>query len=190
MDALRRSFSQISARKPNSAVEARFTASSESPEQTLEINGATLLHNFKVTYVVYDALREYNLIYEERDDGYFLVDAQAANLVVSFLAQRMSHRLAIRTLTGVDASFLLSTACDVYDGVIPDRNALFASAVLRLHIPAVFGRKWDQPAFPLTAAHPHHARLACDPLLIGASPCAKIVEGRLLALHSWRLKDC
>jgi hypothetical protein len=47
----------------------------------------------------------------------------------------MSRRLATRTLTGVDASFLLSTACDVYDGVIPDPKALFASAVLRLHIP-------------------------------------------------------
>lgn len=137
LDALNRSFSQISERKQRNGIQGRFIPQAKAAKETLEINGAVLLHNYKVAYAVYHMLREHNLIYEDRGDGYFLVDEQAAYLIVSFIAQRMSNRLGIKTLTGVDISFLLSTACDVYEGVIPDRNALFASAILRFHIPEV-----------------------------------------------------
>lgn len=135
LDALNRSFAQISEHKQTKSMKGRFILSPESVEDTLEIGGAVLLHNFKIAYSVYHMLKGHELIYGDRGDGYFLVDDRAAALIVSFIAQRMSHRLGIKTLTGLDASFLLSTACDVYDGVIPDRNAVFASAVLKLHIP-------------------------------------------------------
>jgi hypothetical protein len=134
LDALRRAFRQIAAQDEVRSFRERILSTNFDDGETLRLDGAVFLHNAKVVYSVYDALREAGLIFGERD-GYYVVNNQAADLIVSFLAQRMSHRLAMRTLTGVDASFLLSTACDVYDGVIPDRNALFSSAVLRLHIP-------------------------------------------------------
>ncbi|HET7086033.1 MAG TPA: hypothetical protein VFI23_14745 [Rhizomicrobium sp.] len=139
LDALRKAFAQLSNDDQAKKLHANYSQLDDGATDEIAISGFALLSAFKVTFIIYQMLREHDLIFEERDDGNFLMDERAANLIVSFLAQRMSYRLAVRTLTGVEDSYLLSTACDVYDACEPDKEAMFASAILNLHIPDEIG---------------------------------------------------
>lgn len=101
-----------------------------------EIRGITELHDAKVAYTIYQMLQESGLVYGRTDDGFSYVNDQAAYLIISFLAQRMSTRLPMRTITDLDASFLLSAACNVAEAGDPvDSRGALASAVLQFHVP-------------------------------------------------------
>jgi hypothetical protein len=107
---------------------------------SLEISGITRLHDTKVAYTVLQLLEESGLVYGQTDDDFLLVDERAAHVIVSLLAQRMATRLPIRTITDVETSFLLSTACDVIDSGGPvDSQAVLAASVLNFHIPEAIG---------------------------------------------------
>jgi len=136
LNGLRNAFSQIAIDVSYRRLPGSMSEEGPFGPERLAIGNATLIHGFKIAGAVHSMLRDAGLVYGEREDGYFLVDERAAHLIVSFLAQRMSRRLALRTLTGVEDSYYLSTACDVYDWMTPDKNAYFASSILRLHIPA------------------------------------------------------
>lgn len=68
LDALNRSFSQISERKQRNGIQGRFIPQAKAAKETLEINGAVLLHNYKVAYAVYHMLREHNLKYTKTEE--------------------------------------------------------------------------------------------------------------------------
>jgi hypothetical protein len=135
LTALEKAFSQLSKDSTSKKLKGKLSHGRNSWSEKLSIDGVTLLNAAKVAYVVRQQLQDHQLIFEERDDGNFLVDERAAALILSYLAQRMSRRLAVRTLAGIADSYLLSTACDVYDGLEANKNAVFASAILRMHVP-------------------------------------------------------
>src|SRR5579859_1442270 len=105
LGALREAFAQLSKDAAVKKLKGSFTSPSTDElsidAEDLNIDGVTLLSAFKVSYSVYVELQRHGLIFAKTDDGNFLVDERAANLIVSFLAQRMSYRLAVRTLTGI-----------------------------------------------------------------------------------------
>jgi hypothetical protein len=141
---LGRAFSAIKA-QPKAAIRQkqrlRFGKASRYDEMgVLEISGVTKLHDAKIAKAVYDMLKEHRLIYGNAGDGFHYVNKQAAALIVSFLAQRMSTRLPIRTITDVDSSFYLSAACNVIEAGDPvDSRGVLASAILKFHIPEEIG---------------------------------------------------
>lgn len=109
-------------------------------EDELEISGIVKLHEFKIAYFVYEMLRDNGLIYGHSDDGFAYVDRDAAALIVSYIAQRMSGRLGIRTITDEESFFYLSTACNAVEAGDPmDGRGVLASSVLRFHIPDCIG---------------------------------------------------
>lgn len=145
---LGRAFRSIAERNNSALPTTRFryseTASSWD-DGGLEITGVTKLHDAKVAYTVYEMLEEAGLVYGRTDDGFLLVDAEAANLVVSLLAQRMSTRLPMRTITDVESSFFLSTACNVIECGDPvDSRGVLAASVLNFHIPDSIGELSDR----------------------------------------------
>jgi hypothetical protein len=109
-------------------------------DDELEISGIVKLHEFKIAYFVYQMLQENNLIYGHSDDGFAYVDKEAAALIVSYIAQRMSGRLGIRTITDEESFFYLSTACNAIEAGNPvDSRGALASSVLRFHVPDCIG---------------------------------------------------
>jgi hypothetical protein len=137
-------FGRIAAQPKVAALEGirvRYRPDAESFEdEGLELLGITKLHDVKLAFSVYQMLEESGLIYGRTDDGFFYVNEQAAYLVISFLAQRMSTRIPMRTITDVDTSFLLSAACNVIESGDPvDSRGALASAVLRFHVPEEIG---------------------------------------------------
>ena len=132
------SFSELS---PTQVNRLFFKSSDvDSFEQELEILGIVKLHEFKIAYSVYQMLENNGLIYGQSADGFAYVDEQAASLIVSFLAQRMSNRLAMRTITDGEAFFYLSAACNVIEAGNPlDSRGVLASSVLQFHIPENIG---------------------------------------------------
>lgn len=140
LPVLGHAFQRIAA-QPNVAaldgVQIRYRPDATTDEEEgLDLLGITKLHDAKVAYTIYQMLEESGLIYGRTDEGFSYVNAQAAYLVISFLAQRMSTRLPMRTITDLDTSFLLSAACNVVEAGDPvDSRGALASAVLRFHVP-------------------------------------------------------
>ena len=107
---------------------------------TLELLGMSKIHDGKVAYTIKQMLEEAGLVYGASDDGFSLVNADAAYLIISFLAQRMSTRLPLRTITDLDPCFLLSASCNVIESGDPvDSKGMLASAILRFHVPEEIG---------------------------------------------------
>lgn len=148
LNVLRRAFKRIAAQPgPAAQTKTRMRYSHEAwkyDEEGLEIAGITKLHDAKLAYSVYQMLEESGLIYGRTDDGFSYTNEQAAYLVISFLAQRMATRLPMRTITDVDSSFFLSTACNVIEAGDPiDSRGVLASSVLQFHIPEEIGELSD-----------------------------------------------
>jgi hypothetical protein len=138
--ALRKSFSAIANRPNIKKVTGTYYAPSDDwDEHTLELTGIAKIHGAKISDIVFNMLEEFALIHGKADDGSFYVNEYAADLIVSFLAQRMARRIPMRTITDIESSFLLSTACDVIENSELDRNAILASLVLKIHIPTKIG---------------------------------------------------
>jgi hypothetical protein len=144
LGALKQAFERIATRRgePLSTTQRiKYKSDIEgSFEDELEILGIVKLHDFKIAYSVYQMLQERGLVYGRTTDGYSYVNEQAAWLIVSFLAQRMSRRLAMPTITDIDCYFYLSAACNLIDAGDPvDSRGLLASSVLTFHIPENIG---------------------------------------------------
>jgi hypothetical protein len=143
--ALEQAFQRIAAESmalPSKGERFRFVSNPEGLfEDELEISGIVKLHEFKIAYSIYQMLQENALIYGHSDDGFAYVNEKAASLIVSFLAQRMSNRLAMRTITDGESFFYLSAACNVIEAGDPiDSRGVLASSVLRFHIPEDIGQ--------------------------------------------------
>jgi hypothetical protein len=136
--ALREAFDRIAAQPKVAEMQTNrlhFRSAIDTADE-LEISGIVKLHEFKIAYSVHQMLEESGLIYGRSKEGFAHVNKDAAWLIVSFLAQRMSNRLAMRTITDGEPFYYLSAACDVIEAGDPvDSRGLLASSVLSFHIP-------------------------------------------------------
>lgn len=144
LTSLDKAFAQLSDKHGQSRIKGRLIEADDDSAETFAIDGVASIHAGKVGYSVHGMLEDHKLIYDLRDDGSFLIDGRAANLILSYLAQRMGKRLGMPTISDVEDAYLLSTACDVFEGVENiDAKTVFASAILRLHFPEEIGEMDD-----------------------------------------------
>ncbi len=135
------------------------TANSRTPDKVIaidinirdgsfEIAGHTLVHFDKLSDEVIRLLEKYKLIsYKAGDiarlvgshhcDQFAVVDNNAANLIVSHLADNIAQRVALSTITDQDIDFMVSSLNAIHRNYEQTKRArnILASLVLKFEIP-------------------------------------------------------
>lgn len=136
---LRNAFSIIG--KTNESSDIEITVEKDG---SISINDHTFLHNEKISHEVLYLLREYGLIKEELSDlaealglpGYFVVNKNAGDLIVSSIADKVSGRSGWNTITDHQLDFSYYALNDfTFKRINNPRNTL-ACAIISTEIPA------------------------------------------------------
>ncbi len=109
---------------------------------------STYMHNFKITEKVGELLNQYDLVYANSEDAkkfnfipkelagnYSIINKDAANIIVSYMADNIGYRTGLPTITDTNLNYLFNSLDDFQYKSNFEVDSLLAKSIIQCSIP-------------------------------------------------------